>query len=281
MTEEPAKFDELAPSDQKFVRSRVVSGTRTARAWMGSFSVLAAYDKAADKKRFNVGVLTLACIPVAFALAFVLAKLRLDVHWWQFAPFGVAVVGGFFWWLRLRTVDVPNHLREFVYPLICLIGEDCDPKSGITLHLDLRGYDRTDPEVSKIKRHGRNTKWKLWHDPWFSGEMLLHDGSALQWSIEDEVSRFSYWKRSISGKMKHKTKFKTKRLVTVTLKLRQDRYAADAIPGARVRQGEKRSVFTMRSKLKIPAAPTIPAVDDVLGLVGRVYKAASPQGGAS
>ncbi|MCM8530126.1 MAG: hypothetical protein NE330_03110, partial [Lentisphaeraceae bacterium] len=117
--------------------------------------------------------------------------------------------------MELGSVNVSDELKLGVYPLLGLMKNDIKKNSNCRISLNLSGPMDGKKKVQTLKIHrGKNYIYK---DPWFSGEMLLGDGSKLTWDFEDEVSHKKYSKTNPRGKVKYKSKVKMKSKKTMTL----------------------------------------------------------------
>lgn len=117
--------------------------------------------------------------------------------------------------LELGNVNISDELKDGVFPLLNLMKSDIKKNSMCKISLNLSGPMDGRKKVQTLKIHrGKNF---IYRDPWFSGEMVLGDGSKLTWNFEDETSHKKYSKTNPRGKIKYKSKVKMKSEKTLTL----------------------------------------------------------------
>jgi len=197
---------------------------------------------------------------------------------------GIALLACGIPWLYLRWRDLPNVLREFVYPIVRLVAEDVKPGGTASLHLDLTGFNRRDKKIDSRPVSGRSNYVKavdtFYEDPWFQGSAKLSDGSNLQWQIVDRVRIRKITKRGQSGKLKSKTKSKTKRRMEISLGARKDVYrvteppaepAVDVVATAKSERNQLRAVAVTQWADQ-PGDKRIPSIDSFVGLVAAAYR---------
>jgi len=126
--------------------------------------------------------------------------------------------GGFMLWIAalimarsLRRSDILdfspryNGTKEILYTL----RDDLKPGATFLGHLDLTG-SMLKTKVARETKDTRDRTTQLFNDPWLSLKAKLYDGNILRVTASQKTKkRKSYWKRSMSGKMKSKPeKFK-------------------------------------------------------------------------
>lgn len=155
----------------------------------------------------------------------------------------------------------------------------------MTLRLDLSGAQQ--PHKCRSERKWENGWPKVterhFADPWLSGEARLADESRLHWELVEHLRRRDMRRRNRRGKVKHKTKYKVKHLLTVRLGLPHETYAtegadAPATQGDRlvVRPGERRDVVRVRRVVEARSADAPLEIGHFLDLVGQAYQRAQP-----
>src|SRR5207245_9323709 len=115
-------------------------------------------------------------------------------------------------------------------------------------------------------------------DRWMIGKASLVDGSILRWEIADHVRQRKTTKRNPRGKTKIKTKYRIKRLIKISLALRQSDYTPALPAKARdgmsldLKKGEKRNVLRAHRLLILPELNAVLALGPFISLIGGAYQ---------
>jgi hypothetical protein len=111
-------------------------------------------------------------------------------------------------WSRAKKLDLENRRYELCGRILTMLGPDLDPAQPVRVRLDLRAADHPMKLKSQVKRD----PWtiKLFLDEWLWVHAALLDGSRVTFRFAERKIVRSGWKRGSSGKMKHKTKAKSK-----------------------------------------------------------------------
>lgn len=263
---EPKKFSDLSEADKRFIRDLRLRETTAPQDWVARFATLCAFDDEGDKKRGRI-----AYTALVFLLATVFAGIYGEIWGAGFftpvlaAP-GVPFLGLTIWWFVASQADIPDELREFIFPVVRRLSEQYASGHPMQLHLDLRPFIEWGNVKTDKRPHDRYAEVKTWKHTWFSGTMPLHDGSTLTWSINDEITRFSTY----DTERETEFQFETKRefLVSVAGRARRDVRSADAEKVDPAQDGERKRLWTQNKGL-----PAVPPVDTFLSLVGDAHRA--------
>jgi hypothetical protein len=275
LTEAIKAYRTLNPRQRQLLRDKRLEGSYTPAYWLKLLTPPARFDDHGDRlRRFSGG---------AAAVSGVLTFLGLFLYPAVSFLGGLALVVFAGIWLYLRRLDLGNQLREFILPLVTLLGDDV--KEGQTVHLamDLRGGTIKDKRIETLPPYAKGAYHKivetLYDDHWLSGETVLSDGSQLTLTLTDHIRQLKRTKRNARGKTKIKTKYKIKGEADVQLKLPLARYRLRHLEGApqeRLRVGQKAGDkwLSLRARQVVPRAQAqlqAPPLEPVLGLLTRLY----------
>ena len=156
-----SQYKALSDEQKAFISNAQKKFVKTPDELVKFFKPMAVFDKTCDEARAQLlnyvilfGVLSFLGI---FAAIVALAEDYLIVIPIELLMVLLTFVGIIIRW-RLSKIDIHNNLREFVVPVVNLIGQDMEAGTKISLDLDLRGKTLD----SKLKDNRKN-------DPgWFS-----------------------------------------------------------------------------------------------------------------
>lgn len=210
-----SKVSSLSKKQQSFVKTKKIELNDTLPNIQTFVKGVMAFDKEVDAV---IGTATLITVLSGLA-AFISGGIFISTSNTVFAVVAGLFLIAFIYFLMKRmelgSVNVSDELKLGVYPLLGLMKNDIKKNSNCRISLNLSGPMDGKKKVQTLKIHrGKNYIYK---DPWFSGEMLLGDGSKLTWDFEDEVSHKKYSKTNPRGKVKYKSKVKMKSKKTMTL----------------------------------------------------------------
>ncbi len=295
----------LTPTQRRVLSERRLSGSYTAEQWLGLLERIAELDRQADAARKRCGLLAIiGIIAVFLGLMFLVPLLSgMGAPAWLVGILALLLVGlpivcGALYF-TLRGRDLPNNLRELIYPLLCVLREDVAPNTPLELEADLRGgmvKDKRTDEQNLSRGRLRYPKILETHylDPWLSGAAALADGSTLRWKVADRIRVRRITKRTARGKVKTKYKHKSKRLLEVSLGLRHKSYQIKTEPATdqqvQVRPGERRDALRLTKLMTLSGSmmgrrrdldwtlPLDPLLELVSTAYGRAVRSPSTQG---
>jgi len=263
----------LSPQQKKLLKTKRIEGDYSPDYWLRLLDGLAAFDTGSDRLRNISGILFfVALVPVGIGTAFL-----------PLLPFGLLLMAGSgALWLVTRRVDLRNHLRLFVMPLLNLLGDDIKRGRTLKMRLDLRGSTVKDKFTEKLPTYKQGAYHKVveshFEDPWLDWEAVLADGAHLQLHMHDSVRQLKRTKRTARGKTKTKTKIKLRSRIEVQIKLPVDRFRARQLDSGR--RGRQRMKIQDGEKwLSIRARQVVnggelgePALEPVLDLITHIYQ---------
>ncbi|MCM8525461.1 MAG: hypothetical protein NE327_03025 [Lentisphaeraceae bacterium] len=209
------QIKQLPKDQQKFLSSKVIKMNEPLPEALTFLREVMAIDAEIDKVKGKASSLTLLFGFLTFiSLGIALASGAPGII---FLPGILLIVFVFFLFknLALKGVDIPDELKDGIFPFLNLLKNDVKKNSVCNIEINLTGPRDKKKLVNTLKIHrGKNYVYK---DRWFKGEMTLGDGSLLTWNFEDVSNHKKYSKRNPRGKVKYKTKTKMKFEKTLTL----------------------------------------------------------------
>lgn len=279
-------YKDLSGAQRRFIAQKKINAAKTAEEWLAWLGPLAAFDELGDARRKRVGkwlgwsVVFLILGTIAAVILLMSGLVR-----WSGGVMGSVIV---FWIIqlfrhkRLKSKDVGNELRDFVLPLMKLMRDDIGELEPVSLTLDLSGLtkEKAGRRERQSKRYPK-TDTTYYTDPWFSLDARLRDKTRLNCEIIDQVRHKKVKKKNPRGKIKTKTKLKTKRIIRGVLGFPTARYALDTGAGVSgvkqsVKNGERRAALRVQSEDRF-AGEKVVAVSQVLNLIGAAMRQGVPK----
>ena len=168
---------------RRLLKEKQLTGNYSLPDWLNLLGGLVSYDEHGDKLRRFSGIVFLAMIvPVFFSIVYP-TLLLITIPIW--------LASGLLW-LLTRKLDLSNHLRLFIMPLITLLGDDLKPGQTLNLRMDLRGGTKEGKKTDKRRPYNRGVYYKivetLYQDPWLSGMPCCPTAAVYSfiWSMPSE-----------------------------------------------------------------------------------------------
>lgn len=262
-TDAISKYRALSPEQKAFINNSQKQFSETSEKLLTFFKPLAIYDRICDEARAQLLNIIISFVVLSFLGIFVIAFMD------GFYPviaiellFLVMTVLALILRWQLGKIDIHNNLREFVVPMVNLIGQDMAANRKITLDLDLRGKTH----ASKLKDTKKEDPgWlsypklttSIYEDPWFNMTGELIDGSKVMLTVDDQITQIDRTYKGRSGKIKSKTKYKVKSMIKAGLALKHKNYAAATPadianfgPDLKRKDGATRQVLCLKAAVK-------------------------------
>ncbi|MFH1747789.1 MAG: hypothetical protein ABIG44_12205 [Planctomycetota bacterium] len=159
---------------------------------------------------------------------------------------------------RYGRFNFEDRRYELLEQALDMLGRDMAQGATCNVQLDLGPAN----ENSKFTGKGQVRDWKVkyYTDPWLSLRGRLLDGTAFQLVLIDKLQQRSKWKRSRSGKQKHKSKKKLAHAAVLQLRIKPSRYpnlqaiSADAAGAIQLPDGvEIKSLNCADARIKLKA----------------------------
>jgi hypothetical protein len=105
-----------------------------------------------------------------------------------FFPIGFFIIFSYFFslYISLLKIDLRNHLRIFLVPLIKQLSDQIDEKALIFLDLDFSS-PVTEDKLVKTGESGNNGLARIFQHHWIDGKIILKDRVVIYWNVEDIV----------------------------------------------------------------------------------------------
>ncbi|MCA9139814.1 MAG: hypothetical protein KDB00_23740 [Planctomycetales bacterium] len=205
-----------------FSRSRRYHATGNAGLILGDIQKLREFDSFQERRN----MIWILVVVFGFVLFFVgIAFLFMDrtTPAWVTGGVGLATIFTSFTILAMRSgLDLDNRRYELVAGILGLLQRDMASDAPIQLTIDFREHNHKD----KFVRSGKVGRWdaKFYVDRWLEMKGRLLDGSKYSVSMIQKHQDRSRTKRSVSGKMKYKTKTKGSCEAVVSIKFKEKCY---------------------------------------------------------
>jgi hypothetical protein len=285
-------YQTLTPQQRGLLKAKRIEAAYVPADWLTLLGSVAEFDRCSDSARKFAGWSGCLGVIVLIVGIFILGsdpEWRSDVPGWAAA----AVAGLLVFYIlvsavayfRLRGIDMPNKLRQFVVPAITILREDMEPSEPLSLKLDLRGgtlKEKQTDEQSSGPGYPKVVE-SYFTDRWMSGSARLADASSVQWEIVDYIRQRKTTKRNPRGKIKSKTKYKIKTLIDVRVGFRQSDYTP-LTPGRVAEQrgeitlqaGAKRNTFRVRRVVQSSDLNSALELKQFLDAIASAYKRVKP-----
>ena len=276
---------QLNPSQKDFLKTKTLQGKTTLEELLEFLKKLKEYDELGDAARKQLGMVLLFCGIGIFAGIVCAATGFSQIL--GMVIIAVAVICAFVFGIifsRLKGYDLPDQLRNLIVPLLTILKEDMAPNRPVEVSFDLRGRTRdkqTSDEKPKMMSGYPKVRYTRFTDEWFTFRTKLVDKTAVQLKCISFIERRGITKRSRSGKIKSKTKWKNRAVVDLSLKPPAEA-AAHLAEGPvshpdlslSVSSGEKGKTIRgrrVREKKGFESAPPVFQLDEVLDLAAQSF----------
>lgn len=146
--------------------------------------------------------------------------------------------------------DLDNGFRELILPLVAVFNEEIKAGTKLMIDVDSRDPLSEDFFVNKqAKRGNYGRDYYNYATKWLKGSLTFFDGSKFEFESEKSCQKIEITKRSSSGKIKHKSKFKLKEVtyLKIVFSKQQYRISDSALPNI-LRRTETESEIIVRGK---------------------------------
>ena len=170
----------------RFVLDKVIEGNHTADDWLNRLNRIAFMDLVGDETRSQAGSLSLN-FGILTAVTLVLTIFRPVLF---FLPLGFLIIFAYFFslYISLLKIDISNHMRIFLVPLISILKEQISDSTEIYLKMDFSKAVSREKIAESVSATGAKQTGFFRHH-WIDGKVILNDGITVEWNIEDEITR--------------------------------------------------------------------------------------------
>ncbi len=168
----------------QIILDKKIEGSHTIDEWLKRLYKLAVMDSIGDDTRQRSGNLS---ITFGIFLIFTVI-LTISKPFMFFFPLGFLMLFGYFIfnYYTLSKLDIGNHLRLFMVPLLEHLQDEKMVKGYFFFRMDLSMPDRKEKLVQTVEE-GEHAK--IYKHHWMDGEMTLNDGIKITWEIDDTVKK--------------------------------------------------------------------------------------------
>lgn len=222
-------YASLSGEQKQFARSQQLKARFKLKHWINFFQKMALMDELRDThkvKNFGVWLAVGIIVTVVgvIGMSFFLYSFILSI----LGAIGLVVL---VLMKRVGIADIDNRFRQFIFPVVLLLTEEVNPESKLTLAVDLSEpvkkqnftEQKNNQNVSRMFRYPKIKEYYYDVD-WFKGQVQLRDGTFLDWAMHETVRKRNITKRSASGKIKTKNKFKLKNTLNLTISFPKSNY---------------------------------------------------------
>ncbi|WP_020531708.1 SdpI family protein [Flexithrix dorotheae] len=222
-------YNSLDDEQKEIISTKKISGNQPASAWLERLKKVALMDHYGDTYRKNQ---TYAILMVFIGIAgFILTVICLANEFYYGLVIPVLAVIGIVLIYKssskFNKMDLTNHLRLFIVPLLAILKEESRKKEKIDLEINLNNPCEKDNIVETIPNSNKKypkVKTTFYDLQWMSGKAKLQDQTQLHWTVNDLVRKRDITKKNPRGKIKFKTKYKVKHNVNLKLSIPKESY---------------------------------------------------------
>lgn len=265
----------LTPEQQRIAQAMQLNVNRPIDDLLQMLGGLAAFDQEIAARRKKAG--TILGLSILFSVAGISVSIKhlADTHphlgiyiVMTVAAIVIAIVSGVIY-VRLKKADLSDDLQNSAIPFLTLLREDMNPRDAIHVKIDLRSAAVKEKKVreNKVKdpRFFRVVE-RFFVNPWFSGNVVLADGTHVDWEVIDKLLQRVRTRRNPRGKYKTKTKEKWHIVGAVSVGFPTKHYAVGEA-GA----DEKRHTVKLKRKIKVDYKTGTPAFELLVDLIAEAY----------
>ncbi len=259
----------LSKDQQRFINEKKISITLPIREWVAFLKNAALYDEIGDDARKKNRTKIIISVVTIIASIFI-------TTWIPLVGIFIIVIAVLVMAEAIRVnsklvhLDLTNHLRLFLMPLLYILVEKSGDKADLALTLDLRNPVKKDP-TRRYKELENDIKF---YDPkYIIAKIKLLDETTMEFIVSDDIRAMRIVKHSFSGKTKIKHKDKVARFYFIRLVFPKKYYRVknDATTSVRLEETSDNIVCKLKAKAKSQKIDEIISVDEFLKSVEELY----------
>ncbi|PYQ50643.1 MAG: hypothetical protein DMF59_10365 [Acidobacteria bacterium] len=264
----------LSPEQQRLAQSMLINVNRPIDDVLALLRGLSALDQELTARRKNASKILGVSIVIVFIGLILARKSFGGAHFAHYIVVAltvaavIAAIASAVMYKRLKKADLTDDLTNSAIPFLTLLREDMNSGGTIHVKIDLRSAAINEKKVKENRpKDPRFTKIieSFFVNPWFSGNVVLADGTRLDWEVIDKLLQRVRTKRNPRGKYKTKTKEKWHVVGGVTVAFPTKQYAvADASAD------EKRHTIKLKRKVKTDSKGSS-AFDVLVDMIAEAY----------
>ena len=270
-------YQSLSKDQQKFINEKQISLTLPIREWIAFLKNAALYDEIGDatrKKNITKIVASVVCI-----IASVFITLWIPLVGILLIVVAVLVMAET---IRVNSklihLDLTNHLRIFLMPLLYILVSKAGEKADLALSLDLRNPIKKDPN----KRYKEfESDIKLFEPRYIIGKLKLLDQTTMDFMLSDDIRSMRIVRRNM-GKTKIKHKDKVARYYYIRLTFPKSFYMVKngSHESVKLEETADSIICKLKAKSKTEKIEAIVSVNEFLKSVEELYGLVTVKPGA-
>lgn len=279
-------YKALSHEQLEILDKKVINGKYKPKVLVKLLKELVSYDRENDQKRESLSSISVFS-GVLIGLSIISVIILLFNELYDLLPYPIGSCVLFIvinWWLKakvknLKEKDLANEMRRVLFPFALTMQEEAKPDSKISLSLNAN-IILNDEFLTNDKPHkgtfGRSVK--TYKQNWLNANVTLVDNTSLQIQCEKTVHEIDIVKRSASGKMKHKSKTKSRDDIVIRSLMSKSNYQlADIQPSSNIFVEELEDSIALRAKYKFKTEglKTVQA-QTIFDLIHRMYSHVKP-----
>ncbi|MBX2842881.1 MAG: hypothetical protein KTR26_14015 [Flammeovirgaceae bacterium] len=284
-------FNSLDEEQKEIISTKKISGNQPASAWLERLKKVALMDHYGDTYRKNQTYIIFMILIGIGGIILTIVSLTNGFYFGLIIPVlavtGIVLIYKSF--SKFASMDLANHLRLFIVPLLAILKEESRKKEKIDLEVNLNDPCKEENIVETIPNSNKNypkIKTTFYGIQWMSGKARLQDQTQLQWTVNDLVRKRDVTKKNPRGKIKYKTKYKVKHNVNLKLSIPKESYELVQDPNENqptngpykmgYSSSDRFHVFKIRSTDVSATLDESIKLNHFLGIITKAYKHVKP-----
>jgi len=267
-------YNTLDKEQVQFIQSKTIDTTNKLKWWVDFLRPVAQMDKLNDyrRKKKSAGIILIIILLVlslffgfGYPMIFIVSIIMVVLLIIQIKKVN-----------KLTSLDIGNHLRMFLMPLIIVLKEESDENAKAHIKFDASSPVSAKKLVKSINDTNKGypkIKTEIYNHPWLDADLLLADGTIMKFDFNDLVVKKRITKRGTSGKIKTKNKIKIKHNLCMKISFRKDHYQVNNLNNTFIysETGEYHN-FKVKYKLIRYSLEEITIFNDMLGMISSAYQ---------
>lgn len=281
-------YQSLSTDQKHFVKDKFIESTAAPEQWLALFRKIAEYDRYRDASSSKFAAIGCGCGLLAFIGFFISVASIYSFLLYLLVVIPAIVVLIF---IGRQRKDVPNHLRQFVIPMLAVLREEMEAQEPLYIRLDLRDGTTFGTNYSnqlsaggqRLQRAGSKITEAFYAHYWLLTKGTLQDGTRIEIQLLDRIRKRSEGKRRTSGKYKTKTKYKIKTRIDTALQFKKSRYAlkqekvgSQGGEAVEMKANDSRHIIKVRRNAISTDLKTPVGVDRLFHAIARAYRQVTP-----
>lgn len=247
------QFKRLSPDQKALIKKKKYQGTKTIPEWIEFLAKPCKIDRKSEEVAKFYGNITLGLL-IAAAITLPAAHYLTPYLFIATGVLGLVAIIFFIQQRRFKRLQVRNHLRTVLLPMLILLKEDVKSNHTVSLQLDLTKLKTPARMIKHIRptsKYYPKIETRIFQAPWLIGRLKLMDGTGFKWQVDEALRVRRITKRGrVSGKIKTKLKKKTKHTLDLRASFPKANFKRKPYSERGVQYSESASHHVVRLKLK-------------------------------